>query len=197
MFCKNYSYLSYQSLLRDLRAVYPIRSLRDGYSICNLIIPPRTVRQNNKQNNSGNNSDRTIISDDYVDDVEICSALGFLCHLVVMCGKYLAVPFRYRIICKSSKSALMDDKGNIHPLFMDKKYMHENRSFDKGLELLSHNVDLLLWSKGINTFTNTSIDANAIQVEGNRKEENSRENCTFNNILAKLDLLFQRTLDNG
>ena len=52
------------------------------------------------------------VHDPAITDEQVSTALGFLCHLVALTSKYLAVPLRYSIVCKWSRSAILFDEGS-------------------------------------------------------------------------------------
>lgn len=49
-----------------------------------------------------------------ITDEQVSTALGFLCHFVALTSKYLAVPLRYGIVCKWSRSAILFDECGRH-----------------------------------------------------------------------------------
>lgn len=132
-------------LVRELGAIYPI-SVVDG-------------REESGKNSSGigGESRRYLIrgleipidlynNSTNVVEEEISAALGFCCHLVVMLGKYLCVPLRYRIFCNSSRSAIR--QGTIiYPLFTAR--VVEREQLERGMLLLYANVDCILQTRGI------------------------------------------------
>jgi len=76
----------------------------------------------------------------------ISTALGFVCHLVFMCSKYLSIPLRYRLVCNSSRSAVQDDGHGVLPLF--KERVVEKEDLDRAIVLLERNIECLLLTKG-------------------------------------------------
>lgn len=145
-------------ILREIFLIYPIQILPDSiYTIRGIHIPHDM------------HSLTTPISDEF-----ISAGLGFVCHVVSLCSKYLAIPLRYRVICNSSRSAVRDDDfDDVFPLFKEK--VIEKVQFDRAVELLHRNIDLLLQMNGITT-TNMM---------------KSRPN----HILAKLHLLFKEIME--
>lgn len=79
-------------------------------------------------------------------DELISSALGFVCHVVFMCSKYLSIPLRFRLVCNSSRSAIHED-SDIYPLFVER--VVEKAQFDRAILLLERHIDLLLRMRGI------------------------------------------------
>ena len=111
-------------VLRDLRQIYPIQRLPDNvYTIGGLHLPSDLNNPN-------------------VPDAVVSTALGYVCHLVYMCSKYLRAPLRYRLFCNSSRSAVQDDGVAVYPLFRER--VVEREQFDRACTLLSRNVECLL-----------------------------------------------------
>ena len=111
-------------VLRDLRQIYPIQRLPDSvYTIGGLHLPSDLNNPN-------------------VPDAVVSTALGYVCHLVYMCSKYLRAPLRYRLFCNSSRSAVQDDGVAVYPLFRER--VVEQEQFDRACTLLSRNVECLL-----------------------------------------------------
>jgi len=142
-----------KKLLRELFRIYPIQQLPDSvYTIRGINLP---------------HDMHSLTASDEL----ISAGLGFVCHVVSMCSKYLSIPLRYRLICNSSRSAVRDDDFDVFPLF--KERVVEREQFDRALNLLHRNIDLLLQMSGIAT---------------------SKPNKRPNGILAKVYLLFQSTI---
>ena len=113
-------------MLRELFRIYPIQILPDSvYTIRGIHLP------NDMHSLTATASDEII-----------SAGLGFVCHVVSLCSKYLAVPLRFRIICNSSRSAVRDDDFDVFPLF--KERVVEKEQFDRAIILLHRNVDQLL-----------------------------------------------------
>ena len=93
-------------------------------------------------------------------DDQISTALGFLCHLVSLTSKYLAIPLRYTLVCKFSRSAVLFDQGRdringngkmsrvVYPLFRERGVI-DREQLDYGLLLLGRNVDCLLHTRQV------------------------------------------------
>jgi len=82
------------SLLSELRALYPIEEIvpeKGGrtYTIRGLHLPSRDLAA--------------------VPEEQLSTALGYVCHLVQLTAKYLAVPLRYTPAYCASRSAMRDD----------------------------------------------------------------------------------------
>ena len=123
-------------VLRDLRQIYPIQRLPDKvYTIGGLHLPADLNNPN-------------------VPDAVVSTALGYVCHLVYMCSKYLRAPLRYRLFCNSSRSAVQDDGVAVYPLFRER--VVEQEQFDRACTLLSRNVECLLRVRCIVVTSNRS-----------------------------------------
>jgi hypothetical protein len=94
-------------LLHELRVTYPIQTIEQPtksttanvYRIRGLSIPHDCLAG-------------------MVSDEELAAALGFLCHLLALLSKYLAIPLRYRTFSNSSRSVVQDDRATLYPLFL-------------------------------------------------------------------------------
>jgi hypothetical protein len=80
-------------LLRQLREIYPIEK------ISNTLYTIRGLALSLKQQHQQQQMEDTFL-------VQSC-ALGYVTHLVTMCSKYLNIPLRYRLLCNSSRSAVV------------------------------------------------------------------------------------------
>jgi len=139
-------------LLRDLREIYPICAFPDNtFAIRGIKLP-------------------TDILDPTVPDEQVSAALGFACHLVFMCSKYLAIPLRYRLICNSSRSAVQDDGNGVFPLF--KERVIDLKQLERAVILFERNIECLLHTRGVSF-------------------------SPLWHLLAKLDQLFERTTKGG
>lgn len=124
-------------LLRDLHLIYPIQCLPDNvYTIRGLHLP-------------------SDLHGPGVPDAVISAALGYVCHLVYMCSKYLCIPLRYRLFCNSSRSAVQDDGVAVYPLFRER--VVEREQFDRAFTLLGRNVECLLRGRGIDFYHRSHI----------------------------------------
>eukprot|EP00474_Spongospora_subterranea_P004170 CRZ04628.1 hypothetical protein [Spongospora subterranea] len=89
-----------------------------------------------------------------VDDDIISCALGYCCHLVLMIAKYMAIPLRYRIIYRCSRSLISKEISSIqgsadYPLYI--KGIPRSR-FNSGVILLNRLVEQILASRGLGQF---------------------------------------------
>ena len=91
-------------------------------------------------------------------DEELSAVLGVFCHVVVLLGKYLGVPLRYRIFSNSSRSAVQDDRGIIYPLFLARPV--EREQVEYALLLLERNVQCIARARGLSLENPRNGDAN-------------------------------------
>ncbi|GMI24723.1 hypothetical protein TeGR_g12071 [Tetraparma gracilis] len=119
-------------LLGQLARIFPIeRVSEDVYAIRGLQVP---------RDYSG-------------DDERLSSALGLLCHLLLMTSKYLGVPLRYKLLCHASRSAVQDG-ASVYPLF---KARQERERFDRACVLLERDADSLLSARAIRAPPRTHV----------------------------------------
>jgi hypothetical protein len=113
--------------LRDLRKIYPISISKseERYAIRDLRIP-------------------SDVHSGAIPEEELSAAIGFLCHLVLLASKYLAVQLRYRVFFNSSRSAIQEDGSMVFPLFQAR--MVERDQLDYAMLLIQRNVDCILKS---------------------------------------------------
>ncbi len=89
-------------LLQQLRLLFPIKLV----PITNVVHPPNHPQHQYTISNIPLPED---IHTPTVSDDQVSFALGLVCHLVSLTSKYLAVPLRYTLICKFSRSAVLFD----------------------------------------------------------------------------------------
>ena len=117
-------------MLKTLSRIYPIQVLPDSvYTIRGIHLP----------------NDMYSLTAAASDEI-ISAGLGFVCHVVSLCSKYMCIPLRYRVICNSSRSAVRDDI-DVFPLF--KERVVEREQFDRAIVLLHRNIDLLIQMSGM------------------------------------------------
>jgi hypothetical protein len=123
-------------LVRELQAVFPITLVVAGeqqrYSIRGLGLPSTT-------------SDSLFTAS----EEDLSAALGYLCHLIHMLSKYLAIQLRYRLMCHNSRSGIQDDRAILYPLFLQSRTAAERDQFEHGILLLHRNVECLLRDRDI------------------------------------------------
>lgn len=89
-----------------------------------------------------------------VSDDQISTSIGFLCYLVSLTSKYLAITPRYKLICRFSRSAIIDDHpggvlsvnnqpSTVYPLFRERGAV-DKEQLDRGFALLVRNIECLL-----------------------------------------------------
>ena len=91
-------------LLQQLHLVFPIKLV----PITNVVHPPNYPQHQYTISNIPLPED---IHNPMVTDEQVSMALGLVCHLVSLTSKYLAIPLRYTLICKFSRSAVLFDRS--------------------------------------------------------------------------------------
>jgi ankyrin repeat protein len=124
-------------LIGELNEIYPVHNApTDNHClcICGIRLP---------------NSDSFL----GCDEEEVATALGSVCHIILLISKYLEVPLRYPMRPMCSRSFVLDeitaDVPTKYPLYyrgVDKQ------SFATGVFLLNKNVEVLLESQNIRGF---------------------------------------------
>jgi Vacuolar sorting 38 and autophagy-related subunit 14 len=124
-------------LVHGLRAVYPITQApkEPHLQIARLSLP---------------NSEYTGCEEEHV-----ATALGFVCHCVLLCSRYLDVALRYPMLPMGSRSVIQDTLGKYgvqqkFPLYS--RGVERNR-FDYAVFLLNKNIEQLLNSQGLAVIT--------------------------------------------
>jgi hypothetical protein len=144
-------------MLQELFHIYPIQVLPDSvYTIRGIHLP---------------HDMHSLTASDEI----ISAGLGFVCHVVSLCSKYLSIPLRYRLICNSSRSAVRYDDYDVFPLFKERVVVNEQ--FDRAVVLLHRNIEFLLQMSGISASKTPTPKSKP------------------NHILAKLYLLFHSIID--
>jgi len=134
-------------LLKQLQSILPIRIMS-----VNIAVNPPQYPQHQY----------TIASIPLPDDIhsasvsddQISTSIGFLCHLVSLTNKYLAITPRYKLICRFSRSAIIDDHpggvlsvnnkpSTAYPLFRERGAV-DKEQLDRGFALLVKNIECLL-----------------------------------------------------
>ena len=91
-----------------------------------------------------------------VSDEQISTSIGYLCHSVSLTSKYLAISPRYKMICRFSRSAIIDDQtgalsnnpSTVYPLFRERGAV-DREQLDHGFALLVRNIECLLKTRQI------------------------------------------------
>ena len=156
--------------LQHLRLIFPIRLVPVvgvGTSSSSVNHPPNTNNTLSHRQHQHTIAGIPLPNDVHgpaVTDDQVSTALGFLCHLVALTSKYLAIPTRFPLVCKFSRSAVVfghvggggggGGTGNVdggeravYPLFRERGVDREQ--LDYGMILLGRNVDCLLGARGV------------------------------------------------
>lgn len=151
-------------LLKHLKLIFPIKIVlvdpRGGVAISSPFRHEFTI--------AGIPLPDDIHSTSMSDD-QVSTALGFTCHLITLTSKYLDVPLRHKIVCKYSRSAIIDEGGGgrlnniqgkvtavVYPLFRERGVV-DREQLDHGLMLLTRNVDSLLRIKQLQFYEDWNI----------------------------------------
>lgn len=115
-------------LVGELQALYPIEQLASGrYCIRGLELPPLDCPAK--------------------DEEALCTALGYLVHLLSLLSKYLQAPLRYQMLYFSSRSMMRDAVSGISvPLY---RKDIELARFRRAMVWLRRNVEQLLALRGL------------------------------------------------
>jgi len=121
-------------MLSQIQSIYPISvpvSTHQGYYVIRDIRIPTT----------------NVLAED---EENISSALGYVCHILILLSKYLEIPLRYRIHYRASRSYISDEispiGSNQYPLYfrgVDKE------KYECGVILLNRIVDQILSCRNI------------------------------------------------
>ena len=124
-----------RTLLHHLSIIYPLSPPRTALKVSQALHPLMcyTIRGLRLPNNFNN-----ILTS--FEEEQVSTALGYVCHLILMLAKYLDIPLRYRMIYRGSRSVICDDvtASSQFPLYF--KNMEERR-FELGVILLNKNVE--------------------------------------------------------
>jgi hypothetical protein len=133
-------------LLKQLQLVFPIRVM----SVNITVNPPQYPQHQYTIASIPLPDDIHSVS---VSDDQISTSIGFLCYLVSLTSKYLAIKPRYKMICRCSRSAIIDDQAGavssnnkpstVYPLFRERGAV-DKEQLDHGFALLVRNIECLL-----------------------------------------------------
>ena len=128
-----------RTLLHHLSSIYPLSPPRTALKPSQSLQHPLmcyTIRGLRLPNNHNN-----ILTS--FEEEQVSTALGYVCHLMVLLAKYLEIPLRYRMIFRGSRSVICDDvtASSQFPLYF--KNMEERR-FELGVILLNKNIEQML-----------------------------------------------------
>lgn len=122
-------------LVHELQALFPITCICSGerqcFNIRGLELPP---------------PGDSLFG---VAEEDLSAALGYLCHLIHMLSKYLAIQLRYRLFCHNSRSGIQDDKAVLYPLFLQSRTAAERDLVEHGIGLLHRNVESILRDQNV------------------------------------------------
>eukprot|EP00474_Spongospora_subterranea_P008181 CRZ08639.1 hypothetical protein [Spongospora subterranea] len=104
-----------------------------------------------------------------VDDDTVSCALGYCCHLVLMVAKYMAIPLRYRIIYRCSRSLISNEISPMQGLTDYPLYIKgvERAKFDCGVILLNRLVEQILRRRCIESCSSQIRLENPIRILNN------------------------------
>ncbi|EWM23311.1 uv radiation resistance-associated protein [Nannochloropsis gaditana] len=122
-----------QRLVAGLRRIYPIEqgAGEQEYRIRGLELPADVVHAPK-------------------DDEVVASALGYVCHVLVMLSKYLEVPLRYALEPRASRSLIRDATVG-YPVFPLYRRGVERERFEWAIYLLRKDIQGLLHARGVPT----------------------------------------------
>jgi hypothetical protein len=133
-------------LLKQLQLIFPIRVM----SINIAVNPPQYPQHQYTIASIPLPDDIHSVS---VSDDQVSTSIGFLCYLVSLTSKYLAIKPRYKMICRCSRSAIIDDQAGavssnnkpstVYPLFRERGAV-DKEQLDHGFTLLVRNIECLL-----------------------------------------------------
>jgi len=105
-----------------------------------------------------------------LDDDHVATALGYVCHLVIMLSKILEIPLRYRIVYSASRSYICDDVHQWdYPLSLQSG---QEPRFKWGRKLLNRNIEHILALRCANW-------ARASKRNGDDDDSNILENLQY------------------
>ena len=138
-------------LLKQLQSILPIRVMS-----VNITVNPPQYPQH--QYNIASIPLPDDIHSVSVSDDQISTSIGFLCYLVSLTSKYLAITPRYKMICRFSRSAIIDDQpsvvsvnnkpSTVYPLFRERGAV-DKEQLDHGFSLLVRNIECLLQMRNV------------------------------------------------
>ena len=132
-------------LLKQLQLILPIRVM----SINIAVNPPQYPQHQYTIASIPLPDDIHAVS---VSDDQVSTSIGLLCYLVSLASKYLAITPRYKMICRFSRSAIVDQGGavsinnkpsTVYPLFRERGAV-DKEQLDHGFVLLVKNIECLL-----------------------------------------------------
>ena len=138
-------------LLKQLQSILPIRVM----SVNITVNPPQYPQHQYTIASIPLPDDIHSVS---VSDDQISTSIGFLCYLVSLTSKYLAITPRHKMICRFSRSAIIDDQpsvvsvnnkpSTVYPLFRERGTV-DKEQLDHGFSLLVRNIECLLQMRNV------------------------------------------------
>ena len=138
-------------LLKQLQSILPIRVM----SVNITVNPPQYPQHQYTVAGIPLPDDIHSVS---VSDDQISTSIGFLCYLVSLTSKYLAISPRYKMVCRFSRSAIIDDQAGllsihnkpstVYPLFRERGAV-DKEQLDHGFALLVRNIECLLQMRNV------------------------------------------------
>ena len=138
-------------LLKQLQSILPIRVM----SVNITVNPPQYPQHQYTVAGIPLPDDIHSVS---VSDDQISTSIGFLCYLVSLTSKYLAISPRYKTVCRFSRSAIIDDQAGslsihnkpstVYPLFRERGAV-DKEQLDHGFALLVRNIECLLQMRNV------------------------------------------------
>eukprot|EP00984_Skeletonema_dohrnii_P009579 scaffold3660_cov129-Skeletonema_dohrnii-CCMP3373.AAC.13 len=138
-------------LLKQLQSILPIRVMSVNISVN----PPQYPQHQYTVAGIPLPDDIHSVS---VSDDQISTSIGFLCYLVSLTSKYLAISPRYKMVCRFSRSAIIDDQAGllsihnkpstVYPLFRERGAV-DKEQLDHGFALLVRNIECLLQMRNV------------------------------------------------
>lgn len=117
-----------RKMLYELSEIYSLSRRKDNNFICIRDLSLLGSLENERHAN--------------LDDDHIATALGYVCHLVIMLSKILDIPLRYRIVYSGSRSYICDDVHRWdYPLSLQSG---QEPRFRWGRKLLNRNIEHIL-----------------------------------------------------
>ena len=110
------------------------------------------------------------------DEEKMAIGLGYIAHLCTLLSRYLQIPLRHAIICKGSRSEIIDAFAEADAFaLMQKNLKHKSpkfplysrndkKLFKKGVELLQENINQLCVSSGMVDFDQNAFIHNVRTV---------------------------------
>jgi hypothetical protein len=147
-----------------------------------------------------------------VSDDQVSLALGLVCHLVSLTSKYLAVPLRYPLICKFSRSAVLFDwsspqgggsgGGSLNTNHTANSSINSNNNNESNIATTPSTVTRAVYPlfRERNVIDREQLDYGRILLERNVNCLLQVRNVPYRkewNVLAKMDKLLLHVVEGG